>query len=70
MEDLKNDMENLIERWWQLDRGDIDYEELVECEKERIEKRMWDLITNWDIVWDWEINQELEDMIPYPICWR
>jgi hypothetical protein len=53
-----------------LDRGDITYEELVELEKEKIECRMGELITNWDTVWDWDINQELEDMLPDPICWR
>lgn len=41
-----NDMENLIERWEQLDRGDICYGELVECEKERVEQRMGALISN------------------------
>jgi hypothetical protein len=40
MEDLKNQMENLIERRRQLDREEIDYEELVQCEKERVEQQM------------------------------
>jgi len=70
MEDLKNQMANLIERRRQLDRWEIDYEELVQCEKERVERQMWELITNGDMVGDGDINQELEDMLPYPICWR
>lgn len=53
-----------------LDEWEIDYEELVQCEKERVEQRMGELISNWDIVWDKEINQYLEDMLPSPICWR
>ena len=65
-----NDMENLIKRWQMLDEWEIDYEELVQCEKERVEQRMGKLISNGDIVWDGEINQYLEDMLPYPICWR
>lgn len=61
-----NDMENLINRWQMLDEWEIDYEELVENEKERVEQRMGDLVSNGDK----EINQYLEDMIPSPICWR
>lgn len=70
MEDLKNQMANLIERRRMLDEWEIDYEELVQCEKERVEQQMWELITNGDIVGDGDINQELEDMLPHPICWR
>lgn len=65
-----NDMENLIKRRQMLDEWEIDYEELVQCEKKRVEQRMWDLVSNGDAVWGWEINQYLEDMIPSPICWR
>jgi hypothetical protein len=46
MEEKKNEMNNLIERRFALDRGDITYEELVELEKEKIECRMGELITN------------------------
>ena len=44
LEDLKNDMANLIERWRALENCEIDYEELVQCEKERVEKRIGDII--------------------------
>lgn len=64
-EDLKNEMANLVERWFQLNNCEISYEELVELEKERVETKMWDLIYK-----DWELNQELEDMLPHPICYR
>ena len=49
-----------------LDEWEIDYEELVENEKERVEEEMGDLVNNGDK----EINKYLEDLIPSPICWR
>ena len=58
---LKNDMENLIERWFELHRGEVSYGELVELAKEQIETRIWDIVEN---------HPELEENIPSPICWR
>lgn len=60
----KDEMERLINRWFELDRWDIPYEELVENEKEKLEIWMWDLL-QWA-----EYDQELEDMIPSPISWK
>lgn len=57
----KEEMLRLIDRRFELDRGDVPYEELVENEKERVEILMWDII---------EKNPELEDMIPNPISWQ
>lgn len=66
LEDLKNEMANLIERWRALENCEIDYEELVQCEKERVETRMGDLVNcNGK-----EAKKVLEDMIPNPICWK
>lgn len=70
IDDMKNEMENLIERWFELHRGDVSYGELVELAKENIEKRMGELVTGGDVLWTWDINTELEDMIPDPIQWR
>lgn len=66
LEDLKNDMANLIERWRALENCEIDYEELVQCEKERVEERIGDIIY-W---YDWDDVDELKDMLPKVICWR
>lgn len=65
-----NDMENLIKRWQMLDEWEIDYEELVQCEKERVEEKMGDLIC-WTRDKEWgEVDKYLENMLPSPICWR
>ena len=61
IDDMKNDMDNLIERWFELHREEVSYEELVELAKEQIETRIGDIVEN---------HPELEENIPSPICWR
>lgn len=64
MADAKLLMLQLVNEWIKLDDTFNDYKELVEKEKGELEKAIWDLLekNNYD--------QELEDLIPDPICWR
>lgn len=59
--DKKNNMKKLIDKRFKLDSENTKYNELVKLKKERLEKLMGDLV---------EENEELEELIPSPICWR
>lgn len=59
--DKKNNMKKLIDKRFKLDSENTKYNELVKLKKERLEKLMGDLV---------EENEELEELIPFPICWR
>ena len=61
---IKEVMQILIDRRIKIDEAYKTYSEMVEMEKEKIETEIGDIleVNNY--------NEELEDMIPEPICWR